>query len=191
MIEAGGRLTDAVIDERVRSMASEDPQRFVELREQADRLGLSFRDLARAKAGDGEAAAALMAQVDALSGTIENADDANRVWADGTGAASLELLGLKRELETTSAAYGLATEATSAAQAATRAAGEEAAGAREEWDELRTSLREPAVARITVDEPSPGDLAAIRARIARGIGNIVVPVTGFTPRPIGGQRART
>lgn len=189
MLEAGGKLTDAIIDARVENLASEDPAGFVELRDQADRLGISFRDLARAKAGDGEAAERLMGQIDTLRGTIITADDANRVWADGSGAADLELLKLERTLQTTATAYGLATEAT---QAVTEATGEAARGAGiagGAWDDLRGNMRTPITAKVNVSAPSSGELQAIRQRMANAIGSITVPINGSVSTA-GGLRAR-
>lgn len=102
----------------------------------AKRLGLDLQIVTDAALGEAEAIDQLRDALARLEPTTTDASDANRVWADGTGALSLDLSNLEGDVLTLAEATGVAGDAARLkAEAmgddadATAAAGDAAAGA--------------------------------------------------------------
>jgi len=177
MLENGGRITDAVVDARIKTMAAEDPRGFVKYNDAARALGVTIRDVTRARAGDVDAAARVIEALDAL-------DDAQRDEARANGNAVAQrnnstaaLNGLRSELGLTAEATKIAEEAV--ATAATASAAEvstSTSSARDDWDTLRGSMIDPITGEIRLRRPSRGTYAGIRRDLHDGIGPIIVDV---------------
>lgn len=191
MLEAGGRLDSAAVDDRIRQTARENGKELVELQELADRTSLSYVDLARAMHGDPDAMRRAAQAIAELRGEINQNVDANSVWVDSNASLDVDLVELERKLGAVDQAYGLAAQATSAATDALSENRGEVSRTQEEWEILRGDLRQPINGKVNIDAPSAADLAAMRARIQRGLGTIVVPVRpGQIPNLRPGQIGR-
>lgn len=177
MIEAGGQLTEAAITSRINTMAAEDPKGLTKYNAAALEAGITIRDLTRARAGDGEAAARVIEKLDEL-------DKAQRDEAKAAGGAiaqrtrsSEALAGLRAELgltaEATEAAEAAVATATTASSSTVQTAATETGAA---WDDLRANLGKPIKARVVADRPSPSEIAAVVGYIKSRIGTIVVPL---------------
>lgn len=177
MIDAGGRLTEAAISNRVQTMAAEDPGDFTRYNDAAVRLGISIRDVARARAGDAEAAERVRDAVGKLiTKQREEADAAgDQIAQRKVNLGGLD--GLLEELSTTSKAMEIASEAAGAAMTASAEESTTAIGTvNESWDTLRGSMYDPITGKVTVEAPSAQRLANIRYAMQQGIGPIVVDV---------------
>lgn len=178
MIDAGGQLSEEFINQKLQEMAADGT--LLELQDQAARLGLSFEDLARAKAGDAEASERTLEKVAELSTALTDQAAASGA-ANGEMYAQQGALGeLARELGSTVKAQHLAKRAMEALGTASRGAGGDVTNSAHvmgaEWDDLRSNLGRPIRARVAVDAPSSAELDAINRRIRNGVGTIVIPV---------------
>lgn len=176
MIEAGGKLTDEVIDARIRTMASDDPAALAKQKRIIDALGLSWRDYIRAKAGDGEAAErSIQAMADLNSELSDQAAEAGSA-SGAMYAQQTQLNDLAGELGTTAEAYKLAQDAIAAVDGAAVRSTDSLTDAKGQWDELRQSLVDPITGEIRLRKPSAGQLAGVRQDLNDGIGPIIVDV---------------
>lgn len=188
MIEAGGRLSEEFIDQKLQDMASDGT--LVKLQEQAADLGLSFEDLARAKAGDGEAADRLMDQIADLSSKISENAAANGVASGEMYAQQTALGQLAKEVGTTAKAHDLAARAAGAYADAARTAGADTQSSAHvtgaAWDDLRSNLGKPITAKVAVSAPSPAEIAATRATLQNFFTSNPLTVN-VNPKPGQGQ----
>lgn len=177
MIDAGGKLTEAAINARVQTMATEDPGGFIKYNDAAQRLGISIRDVARARAGDADAAERVQEVVGKLITKQREESDAagDQIAQRKLNMGGLE--GLLQELSLTSEAMTVAAEAAATAtESSTTAMGENAAAAGAAWGELGAVMGVPIEGDVKVNTPSPGRLANVRYAMQQGIGPIVVDV---------------
>ena len=165
MLANAGQLSDAFIDTKLQTMAQNGE--LTDLKESAELAGVEFGKLARAKAGDGEAAASLMEDIDKLNKSLgdQYAKSGQLVDINGTQRAALKLV--RGELGESVKAYGLAREAVdlygSVSKESTDAAAESTRVATERWAALGRSYGTPVRGRVTVSQPSAADLANARA----------------------------
>lgn len=174
MIEAGGRLSDAFIDNKVQELAKEGELKQVKaLVEQYDILGVSYYDLARAKAGDAEAIDRVNAALDAESSRRKQNED-DLIRSEAAVAA------LRDQYDSSAEALKLAQEATEQYTNATSNSGETAKTAaqtaRGAWDDLRGAMADPIRGKVLLQKPSRADYVSVRQDMLRGIGTLVIPV---------------
>lgn len=173
MIAAGGRLSKEFINSQIGEMAkSGELQRLRDLVEASEIAGVSFRDLARAKAGEQEAIERVNTALDEAAPMYAAMTDEAGNYNGVNDLMRARIKVLRGELGEGSEALKLAKEATNDYGEATGAAGDSLDQAKEAARRLRESLRDPLVANVTVNAPSSAQLDAIRRGIVRGIGPI-------------------
>lgn len=176
MLEAGGKLTDEVIDARIRTMAAEDPGDLAKQKRIVDELGLSWRDYIRAKAGDGEAAERSIQAMAELNTKITEQASAAGSASGAMYAQQTQLGQLAGDLTTTADAYKIAQDAIAAADGATLRSTDSMADAKGQWGELQEAMRDPITGEVILRKPSKGQLASVRQDLNDGIGPIIVDV---------------
>ncbi|MCA0322308.1 MAG: hypothetical protein LCH60_07000 [Actinobacteria bacterium] len=180
LVESNGRISASFIDRKIAEEAANDPTGIVQLRAEVEAAGVSWRDYMRAKHGDAEATARLYAESDRLSAAVDAA-------AGSARASDPAFMALKNTSEQYTAAIGQITPQLDAARAATAAYGAVSASSSNQVLSLRTEINEaraaaanPIVAKVSVQGPPPGALAAIRQNMTAALGTIVVPVAAGT-----------
>lgn len=181
MIESGGRLSAEFVNNKVRDMAKEgDLQRIKDMTNELNIQGVSWQMVARAKAGDESAMKGVIAALDQHSAANQRMlDQAGNVDA-ATGRQRENNQLLRNELEGTRQAMQLAADATSIYGAASSTASGEVLSFRTEVNEARAAAGKPIIAKVSVEGPPPGALAAIRQNMTAALGTIVVPVAAGT-----------
>jgi len=153
--DAGGKLTDEVIDAKVLQFASEDPAGFAREKQLIDDLGLSWKDYARAKAGDPAAS-------DRITQALAGANSALTDQAAAAGSASGKMYAqqgiiseLTKNVGISTAAYDLARQATndysSAMDGSAIAAKKATEKAATSWDTLTATYGDDIIGKIKVD----------------------------------------
>lgn len=179
MKEAGGKLDTAAIDDLVSAPENRDElQRLKELATASDIAGVSFRDLARAKVGDEDAAKRLAAALETAEGKYKDTLDAAGNYNGVNDLMRARIKVLRQEMGEGTKALELAKEATTNLGDATAPAAEDvayhAATAGGAWDDLRANLGRPIKARVVANAPTAEELNAVRGTIQRRIGTIPV-----------------
>lgn len=177
MIDAGGKLDTAAIDARVKTMAADDPMGFVKYNEQAKKFGISIRDVARARAGDADAIERIRDRLDEVREKEYDAAKAAGNTVAQRNSATSALGSLMSELGLVTEAAAIAEDAVSTATATN---GENletyARTAKGNWDDLRSSLKDPVRATVKFSMPTRSTFISARADLTRGIGTLVIPV---------------
>ena len=181
IIEAGGSITEADITDKIQQLAKEG--KLGDIRKQADALGLSYRDLARAHAGDADALERLNEQVAELRDNqppmideTGNVSAAFTHWQGQTGAAELALKDLNARQELVNDALSaLAQASTDAGSTVQTQIGQMGAA----WDDLRILSGQPITFTPRLNSGKfYADLAAVRrtydAAVAAGADNVAV-----------------
>lgn len=174
MIDAGGRLSKEFVDSEVLKLVKDgEAGRLEELVKRYKLVGVTVRDVVRARAGDEEA----LKRVQAALATETRRRKSS---TDEMGRSEAAVAALSDGITQGADALRLAKEATEDYQNATGDAAKTAKGAAKTakgaWDDLRANLGRPIRPRVIADLPSASELAAVRSGIMRGIGTIVVPV---------------
>jgi hypothetical protein len=131
-------------------MATEDAANFMKYDQAAQRLGVSLRDVARARAGDGEAAKRVIDRLDALDAKQrEEAKSAGDVVAQRVNSTAA-LNGLRAELGLTAQATDLARRATETATSATNRSTDALGKAGDQAAILRKQLAQPITVKVGV-----------------------------------------
>lgn len=180
MLEAGGRLSEQFIDNKVLELAKEGELDSLQaLIDQYDILGVTYRDLARAKAGDAEA-------IDRVTDALDKESARRKTSEDDMIRSEAAVAALRDQYDDSARALELAQAATERYTAATAVSGDTAktaaATAKGSWDELRGAMSDPIRAKVLLQKPSAADFVAVRQSMLRGLGTIVVPVKAGTPR---------
>lgn len=177
MIDAGGRLSEEVISARIKTMAADDPAGFVKYNEQARKLGVSIRDVARARAGDAAAIERVRDRLEEIRAKEQAAAAAAKNQVAQRNSATTALGGLMSELGLVTDAAQIAEDAVATTYAATSTSVEQSgATARTAWDDTRAALADPIRASVEVKMPSRQKYVQIRQGLLAGLGTLVVPV---------------
>jgi polyhydroxyalkanoate synthesis regulator phasin len=174
MIAAGGRLSEQNITDTLANLSKDGT--LADLKETADAAGQSYRDLARARAGDEAAAKRGMDAARAVEKALLDQADAGAVL---TADQEIRLRATRDYIQAMgegSDALALAKEATDLYSTATGHAGDELDNAKRDGKELRDSLDTPITANVKINAPTSADFSRIRQDLNDGIGPIVVDV---------------
>lgn len=109
LFDLGGSLDDAALAERIRELAESGD--LADLKHRADALGVSFRDLARARAGDTQAAERALRAVDAQLAAFDDLAVATGGLTQEQAERQAQLVALQGDLRNDIEVHRLATEA--------------------------------------------------------------------------------
>lgn len=172
MIDAGGRLSKEFVDSEVLKLVKDgEAARLEELVKRYKLVGVTVRDVIRARAGDEDALRRVQAALDRETRR-------RKASTDEMGRSEAAVAALSDGINAGAEALRLAKEATEDYRNATGDAAKtvktSAATAKGSWDDLRANLGKPIRPRVVAQMPSASELAAIRSGIMRGIGTIPV-----------------
>lgn len=174
MIAGAGRLSAAFIDAQLQQLASAgELDGIKETIRLYDIAGVTYRDVARAKAGEQES-------IDRVTAALAAETSRRKTSADEMGKSEAAVAAIAALFDDSARATDLAREASGAYADATvidqERAQEIIEGTRDDWDTLRGSMVDPITGKVRVDKPSSRELANIRLQMQQGIGPIVVDV---------------
>jgi hypothetical protein len=174
MIAAGGKISEATITDSLSELAKDGTLKG--LKDIANDAGQSFVDLARARAGDADAAERGMRAARKVEKSLLDQADAGKVLSADEEIRLRATRDYIQAMSEGSEAIDLAREATGLYSTATGKAGDSLDQAKIASRELRGELSEPIVANVRVNAPTRAYLNGVAADLADGIGPIIVDV---------------
>lgn len=162
IIEGGGRVDDAFVNVKLADLAKDGELAKVEaLVEQYQIAGITYRDVARAKAGDAAASAKVVKALDAES-KRRKLTDADLTRSEAAVAALTNTIGA--EQDAMRLAQAAAADYAEATIDSTTTAAQHVDTATKAWDDLKATYGEDIIGRVRLDDSD----ALRQAQIAWG-----------------------